>query len=230
MSASELKVTALVPAYNEEKTICRVLGVLNNSRLIDEIVVVDDASKDNTLKVVKGFKKGKGKKKVKVVALKKNKGKGGAVREGAKAVSNEIVFLCDADLRGFKEEHLKKILAPFKKNRKVMSAGLRDYGWLGRKMYSQSFMPLIAGERALPLSVLKKALKSKLVEGYGLETVLNHYCRKKRIPCMRNVLIGLQHTTKVKKWNADILGAAAHWVKEMIQIGTVMVKIRNENI
>ena len=43
-----MKISALIPAYNEEKTIESVIKVLKKSSKIDEVVVIDDGSMDNT--------------------------------------------------------------------------------------------------------------------------------------------------------------------------------------
>ncbi|MBW2105836.1 MAG: glycosyltransferase [Deltaproteobacteria bacterium] len=74
-----MKTTAIVPIFNEEKTIRNILFTLNNSELIDEIVVVDDSSTDNSLEEIKSFEREMSKK-LKVISLKKNLGKGDAVR------------------------------------------------------------------------------------------------------------------------------------------------------
>ena len=47
------KVTAIVPVYNEEKTIKGVLEVLSSSKDIDEILVIDDGSTDKTPDIIK---------------------------------------------------------------------------------------------------------------------------------------------------------------------------------
>jgi len=68
-----MKTTTIVPVFNEEKTIKKVLAVLNRSRLIDEIIVVNDASTDNSLNEIKKIKS----KKLRLISLKKNLGKVG---------------------------------------------------------------------------------------------------------------------------------------------------------
>ena len=48
-----MKTTAIIPAYNEEKRIGDVLEAVKKSRLVDEIIVVDDGSEDKTAEVAK---------------------------------------------------------------------------------------------------------------------------------------------------------------------------------
>ena len=65
------KVSIYIPAYNAEKTIkdC-IYSVLNQSKKFDEIIVIDDNSIDNTLKILKKFKN------IKIIENKKNMGLG----------------------------------------------------------------------------------------------------------------------------------------------------------
>ena len=50
-----MKVTATIPVYDEQKTIKNVLNVLAKFKQIDEIILVNDASTDDTLKIVRFF-------------------------------------------------------------------------------------------------------------------------------------------------------------------------------
>ena len=58
-------ISVIVPAYNEEKKIGGVLKSLINSSLVDEIIIINDGSNDNTLSIVRKFKK------IKLISLKK---------------------------------------------------------------------------------------------------------------------------------------------------------------
>ena len=93
-----MKVTAILPAFNEEKTIANVLTTLINSDLINEIIVVDDASTDNTLRIVQSFDC----KKLQIISLEKNVGKSDAVKIATINLETEILFFCDGDLHNYK--------------------------------------------------------------------------------------------------------------------------------
>ena len=77
-----LKLSLIIPAYNEEKLIganlSRILSFLNKMPYTWEIVVVDDGSSDATGKIVESLKRPE----VKLVRLDKNRGKGAALKEG----------------------------------------------------------------------------------------------------------------------------------------------------
>lgn len=73
-------VVAIVPAYNEEAQICKVIDTMPG--YVDKIVVVDDASKDKTAEKVEGLNKRDSR--VLLIKHKKNEGVGGAIATGYK--------------------------------------------------------------------------------------------------------------------------------------------------
>lgn len=86
----ENKITVIIPAHNEEKTIRKVIKMLKNNPLINEILVINNASTDNTEQIAK--KEG-----VKVLNC-DIKGKGYAMEMGIKEALNEIIIFLDADI------------------------------------------------------------------------------------------------------------------------------------
>src|SRR5574340_36599 len=97
-----LSVSVIVPAYNEEKRVYKVLDTLIKCRRVNEIICVNDGSTDSTLSIIKKVKG------VKVVNLKKNHGKAYAVAHGIKKTQGQIVVFLDADLQGLKENDVEK--------------------------------------------------------------------------------------------------------------------------
>jgi poly-beta-1,6 N-acetyl-D-glucosamine synthase len=84
--------SVLVPAYNEEKVIARTIeGLLDANYPDKEIIVIDDGSKDGTLKIANRYKN-----KVKVLH-KENGGKASALNHGIAFAKGEIVAIVDAD-------------------------------------------------------------------------------------------------------------------------------------
>jgi len=89
------KVSILVPAYNEEKTIAKTLRSLlrlNYPKNLIEIIAINDGSTDNTLKIMKKFEKYG----VKVID-KPNGGKASALNAGLKVAKGDIIVCMDAD-------------------------------------------------------------------------------------------------------------------------------------
>ncbi len=90
------QVSAIVPVFNEEIRVGKVIGTLLKSNLIDEVICINDGSSDKSLEVLKKFGK-----KIKLINFKTNKGKGTAVAEGIKEARGNFLFFCDSDLINF---------------------------------------------------------------------------------------------------------------------------------
>ena len=103
------KVSVIVPAFNEEFRIGRVLKILKKVPEIDEIIVVDDGSEDDTVKVSEKFG-------VRVLKHLRNKGKGEAVKTGIRSAVNDAIVLFDADLESLTVKRVQKLILPLKNN------------------------------------------------------------------------------------------------------------------
>jgi glycosyltransferase involved in cell wall biosynthesis len=104
------KLSIIIPVYNEEKTIKEILASVSAQPLpgwTKEIIVVDDGSKDGTVKLLKSWEK-----KVRVIYKKKNEGKGSALTLGFERATGDIVLIQDADLE-YSPKDYPVLLAPF---------------------------------------------------------------------------------------------------------------------
>ncbi|MEW5953042.1 MAG: glycosyltransferase family 2 protein [Bacillota bacterium] len=174
--ADAKRISAIVPAYNEESRIGMTLGALKGLGLIDEIVVVDDASKDNTAGIARAHQ-------VVVYTLPENCGKGGALTWGAARVSGDIIALLDADLGETAAEAEKLIrpvlageadmtIARFPPARRKGGFGLvKGLAGRGIKMLGglEAHSPL-SGQRAMTREVMERVLP--FASGYGVEVGL----------------------------------------------------------
>ncbi len=90
-------ISFIVPAFNEEKTIEDTIEHIFNVgyKNIMEVIVINDCSTDNTLKIAKGLCKKY--LKLKILNNKKNLGKAGALNKGLKICKGELVTVVDAD-------------------------------------------------------------------------------------------------------------------------------------
>ena len=96
------KLSIVIPAYNEAKTIHLILDKIQEVQLIGdlqkEVIVVDDCSKDGTLQVLETYKSNNPGLNLSIHAHAKNQGKGAALHTGISKASGEITVIQDADL------------------------------------------------------------------------------------------------------------------------------------
>ena len=97
-------ICAIVPAYNEEKTIKTTLQAIKNIDLINHVILVNDGSQDRTAEIAR--QEG-----VEVIDLPSNHGKGEAVNIGLRHINADIAVLLDADL-GASAIEAGKIISP----------------------------------------------------------------------------------------------------------------------
>ncbi len=86
----------VVPVYNEAKTIAEVLKTVLEQSIVQEMIVVDDASADGTWEVLQPLAKADAR--IKIFRHEKNQGKGAALRTGFSKATSPIVIVQDADL------------------------------------------------------------------------------------------------------------------------------------
>ncbi|MGE3062349.1 MAG: glycosyltransferase family 2 protein [bacterium] len=89
-----MKLSVIIPAYNERDYIRQIVEKVRNVKLEKEIIIVDDMSADGTREILKSMNFPD----LKIVFHETNKGKAGAIRTGADYVTGDIVIIQDADL------------------------------------------------------------------------------------------------------------------------------------
>ncbi len=90
-----MTLSVIIPAYNEANTIREIIRRVHVVDLADEIVIVDDGSKDGTREILAEID---GKGGVRVILHPQNQGKGAAVRTGILNAKGDIMLIQDADL------------------------------------------------------------------------------------------------------------------------------------
>jgi glucosyl-3-phosphoglycerate synthase len=105
ISNNKPMVTVIIPALNEEKTIRQVIRQAKRSELVNEIIVVDDMSTDNTIAEAK---KEEG---VKVITS-THVGKGDSMREGLLMAGNDILVFLEADTPSFESDVVGMLAEP----------------------------------------------------------------------------------------------------------------------
>ncbi len=216
-----MSITAIIPAYNEEKNIGRVLDVLLNSHIFSSVVVVDDGSKDTTGDIAR--QKG-----VRVIRQ-ENKGKGEAMIMGAKVSDTEHIFFCDADVVGLQSEHIHLLVDPVVAKKSEMTVGLRDRGmfltWL-----LPYVAPILGGERVLSRSLFFSVISEYAQyapHDFGIETYMNAYCSGHHLNATSLKMRGVTQIIKEQKYGFFIgFFARMRMVKQILraEMQTIFLK------
>ncbi len=90
----KILLSILIPVYNEEKTIKKILKKVNSIKISKEIIVINDGSIDNSLKILKKNKDLFNH----IISYKRNRGKGFACKQGILIAKGEYTIIQDADL------------------------------------------------------------------------------------------------------------------------------------
>ena len=126
-----MRVSVIVPIYNEERTIRTIHEAILSTGIPTEIIYVDDGSTDRTPKILTEIKDGEY---VQVISHPVNLGKGSAIRTGVDKSSGDIIILQDADLEYDPREY-SKLLAPFKDSSTQIVYGARFKSHAHRPFY-----------------------------------------------------------------------------------------------
>lgn len=182
------RVAAVIPARNEAQTVASVVATAQQARLVDEVIVVDNASTDGTGDAARA----QGAR----VVIEPVAGKGEALRAGVANTDATILVFLDADLLGLTAEHVDALVAAVLDGA-GMACGLFDRGRLLNPLFVRA-LPALTGERALRRELFD-ALAPEFVHGYRIEAGLNSLAKARDIPVVRFVCKGMWHRPKEKK-------------------------------
>ena len=145
MNGKEIKVSVIVPVYNEDKTLVAILEKINQQNIIGikiEIIIINDGSTDNSLKILEEhsslFHK--------LINLEKNSGKGAAVREGLKLATGDYILFQDADMEYDPSEYPKLLEPIIKQNAdivigsRLMTSSLTRRGGYSKNKIGNNFI------------------------------------------------------------------------------------------
>ncbi len=211
-----MKLSIIVPVYNEEKTIEKVIRELKKLRFKKEIIVVDDGSTDTTPKILKKLKG------IKVITHEKNLGKGAAIATGIKHAKGDAVLIQDADLE-YKPKDIPKMLKALEKFNADAVFGYRFLRRKGKRLLLHdfgniflSFMTSLLFLRSIPdMETGYKLIKRKFLENLKLRAkrfeiepeitakLLKQKCKIKFIP-IKFEARGFEEGKKIRIWDGII--------------------------
>lgn len=137
----KLKISAIVPAYNEAKNITQVLITLRQVPNIKEIIVVSEGSTDETVELVRNLGG------VKVIPLHQNVGKTKAVLRGVTEAEYPTLLFCDADLINLNKNHVSDLIKKYCEGFEMVIMDKGSQPWVFRNLVKSA--PAVSGTRIL---------------------------------------------------------------------------------
>jgi glycosyltransferase involved in cell wall biosynthesis len=199
-----LGTSAIIAAYNEEKTLAEVLGTLTSSALVDEIIVVSDGSTDRTVEIARAFDG------VTTIALRQNQGKGYAMRVGVDYARGDVLFFVDGDMFNLTQEHIESLLQPVLRDQCDMNIGVRNRGPVKNFIHLEmKFGPVLSGIRVMKREVWD-TVPLRYQDKFKIEASLNFFCSRAGFRQRQTIVYDLGHLTKENK-RGLVRGLSGRW-------------------
>lgn len=177
-----MKLSVIIPVYNEEATLEEIIGRVRATGLADEIIVVDDGSGDRSPQILERLQHS-GSPSLRLLRHPQNRGKGAAMRTGLAAVTGELVLVQDADLE-YDPADYAALLAPFARPGVEVVYGSRNlrrnpkssfsFYWGGRLL--SWVANWLFGSHITDEATGYKVIKTDLLRQLGLETDGFEFC------------------------------------------------------
>jgi len=155
-----MKLSVIIPVYNEVDSIAEILKRVRATRLAAEIIVVDDGSEDGTRDILKRLD---GRGSLRVLLHDRNEGKGAAVRTGLNAAQGDVILIQDADLEYHPRDY-RKLLEPIRDGTADVVYGSR---FLGGPRRVVMFWHMVANQLLTTMTnILYDTILSDMETGY----------------------------------------------------------------
>ena len=206
-----MRLSVIVPVYNEGKTVLGVVGKLLALPCVSEVVIVDDGSRDPIGHILDRTEvsslDSKGWEKVKIVRHSENLGKGMAVRSGMNVCTGDWMIVQDADLELDPQDIAKLVVEANESNvvfgkRTNMRWGAQAITWIAGVWYGRKIGDVTCAYKLMPMQLFKDIGVSS--KGFGLEAELAAKILRLRIP-IKEVPVSYSRRREGKKlgwWDA----------------------------
>lgn len=171
-----MKLSVIIPAYNEKNTIEEIIHRVLNVEIgpEKEIIVVDDCSQDGTREILEGLNQPN----IKVYFHSKNQGKGAALQTGFSKAEGDIILIQDADLEYDPREY-PKLLEPILDGRADAVYGSRFLGgphrvlffwhYIGNRLLT-TFSNMLSNLNLTDMETCYKAFKGEILHKITLKS------------------------------------------------------------
>ena len=170
-----MKLSVVIPAYNESATIEEIVGRVQAVPVNKEIIIVDDASTDGTFEILERFG---AQDNVTVYRHESNRGKGAALRTGIQHASGEMVIIQDADLEYDPNEYAR-LMAPIENGLADVVYGSRFAGGEAHRVLyfwhsvGNRFLTLLSNMftnlNLTDMEVCYKVFRRDIIQGISIE-------------------------------------------------------------
>ena len=171
-----MKISIIIPVFNEEKTVIKIIDSLKKvDGFYKEVIVIDDASTDGTYKKLQEIKG------IKIIRQLKNLGKGSAIRAGIEFATGDYILVQDADLE-YDPQDISSMIKPINQGKAGVVYGSRFTGsrrnmffwhWMGNQLltlvtnvlYNTTLSDMETCYKLIPLKLIKSLnLRAKRFE------------------------------------------------------------------
>ena len=220
-----MKLSVIIPIYNEEATLAELVGRVQAVDLNKELILVNDGSTDNTRAILREWEKEPAPE-MKIIHHPQNRGKGAAIATGLAHVTGDLVIIQDADLE-YDPQDYHRLVAPFQAEDVQVVYGSRNlrpnprstfsFYWGGRLL--SWLASLLYGARITDEATCYKVFRTDLIKALGIQSAGFEFCPEMTAKVLRRKIRihevpisyhpRLWHEGKKIKWQDGLI---AIWV------------------